>query len=617
MSEQVHPRLNGGLAARIRRIELRWRVLARNLLRQALRDNEIAIVALAALLGVGAGFGVVLLKRGVDAFHSMAFDIPLEGHLSDGYNLDWWRVLVIPGGGGLVVGLVAWFIRRRRPREIVDAIEANALYGGRMSLTDSINLSILTLLSGGFGASVGMEAAYTQLGAGFFSRVGATLRLRREDMRTLVGCGAAAAIAAAFNAPLAGAFYAFELVVGRYTLGNLAPVAMAALTGTFTARVTFGAQPSFVVDRPVHVSGLDYALFFGLGLACALLAILVMNGVTLTEGWFRQRSIVPYVRPAIGGVAVAAIALVFPEVLGSGHGGIVASLHTNYALPYLLGLISAKTIASAVSIGAGFRGGLFSSALFIGSLFGGAMALALDRVFPGLRVDTLAYTLVGMGSVAAGIVGAPVTMILLVLEGTGDFSATVGVMVGVITTTLAVRHWFGYSFATWRFHLRGLKIRGAEDVGWMDELKVGRLMRTDFKTVPTGMSIAVLRNAFPLGSAKYVFVIDDERLVGMIDLAELQVSNQIADPEHMTAGELIQEPPQFLLPGEDVRTALGKFGETQLETLPVVDDPAAMQIIGYLTEAFALRRYNQELERRRGEAERNSGLYSSAVQTND
>ncbi|HVJ51165.1 MAG TPA: chloride channel protein [Aliidongia sp.] len=617
MSEQVQPRLNGGLTARFRRIELRWRILARNLLRRALRDNEIAIVVLAAFLGVGAGFGVVLLKRGVDAFHSMAFDIPLEGHLSDGYNLDWWRVLVIPGGGGLVVGLVAWFIRRRRPREIVDAIEANALYGGRMSLTDSINLSILTLLSGGFGASVGMEAAYTQLGAGFFSHVGATLRLRREDMRTLVGCGAAAAIAAAFNAPLAGAFYAFELVVGRYTLANLAPVAMAALTGTFTARVTFGADPSFVVDRPVHVSGIDYALFFGLGLACALLSILVMNGVTLTEGWFRQRSIPPYVRPAIGGIAVAAIALVFPEVLGSGHGGIVASLHTTYALPYLLGLISAKTIASAVSIGAGFRGGLFSSALFIGSLFGGALALALDRVFPALRVDALAYTLVGMGSVAAGIVGAPVTMILLVLEGTGDFSATVGVMVGVITTTLAVRHWFGYSFATWRFHLRGLKIRGADDVGWMDELKVGRLMRTDFKTVPTGMSVTVLRNAFPLGSTKNVFVIDDERLVGMIDLAELHVSDQIADPEHTTAGELIREPPQFLLSGEDVRAALGKFGETQLETLPVVDDPAAMRIIGYLTEAFALRRYNQELERRRGEAERDSGLYSSAVQTND
>jgi CIC family chloride channel protein len=616
MSEQVQQRLHPGLAARLRRVELRWRVRVRNLLRHVTRDNEIAIVVLAALLGVGGGFGVVLLKRGVSAFHAIAFEIPLTGHLSDGYNLDWWRVLVMPGGGGLVVGLAAWLIRRRRPREIVDAIEANAMFGGRMSLTDSINLSILTLLSGGFGASVGMEAAYTQLGAGFFSRVGANLRLRREDMRTLVGCGAAAAIAAAFNAPLAGAFYAFELVIGRYTLGNLAPVAIAALTGTFTARATFGAEPSFIADRPVHVQTADYALFFALGLASALLAILVMQGVTLTEGWFRRRSVAFYLRPAIGGIAVAAIALVFPEVLGSGHGGIVANIHGGYALPYLLGLISAKIIASAVSIGAGFRGGLFSSALFIGSLFGGALALVLDRAFPGLRIDPLAYTLVGMGSVAAGIVGAPVTMILLVLEGTGDFSAAIGVMVGVITTTLAVRHWFGYSFATWRFHLRGLKIRGADDIGWLEDLKVGRLMRTDFKAVPVAMSLAALRDAFPLGSAKRVFAVEGAKLAGVIDLAELHSPDQI-DIEHLTAADLIHEPPHYLLPGEDVRGALDKFGETRLETLPVVDDPARMGVLGYLTEAYALRRYNQELERRRGEAERESGLYSTAVRPNE
>ncbi len=616
MSEQVQPRLHTGIAARLRRVELRWRVLMRNLLRRVTRDNEIGLVTLAAILGIGAGFGVVLLKRGVASFHGLAFDIPLEGHLSDGYNLDWWRVLVIPGGGGLVVGFVSWLIRRRRPREIVDAIEANALYGGRMSLIDSLNLSVLTLLSGGFGASVGMEAAYTQLGAGFFSRAGASLKLRREDLRTLVGCGAAAAIAAAFNAPLAGAFYAFELVVGRYTLGNLAPVAMAALTGTFTARLTLGAEPSFTADRPVHVQNLDYLIFFAFGLACALLSILVMQGVTLTEGWFRRRSIPFYLRPAIGGFAVAAVALVFPEVLGSGHGGIVANLHASYTLPYLLGLIAAKTIASAVSIGASFRGGLFSSAIFIGSLFGASIALALDRVLPWLRVDALAYTLVGMGSVAAGIVGAPVTMILLVLEGTGDFSATVGVMVGVITTSIAVRHWFGYSFATWRFHLRGLKIRGADDIGWLDELKVGRIMRADLKTVPAGMDVTALRNAFPLGSAKRVFVVDGTRLVGMIDLADLHSPDRIED-EHQTAAELVHESPHFLLPGEDIKTALDKFHETRLETLPVVDDPAEMQVIGFVTEAYALRRYNQELERRRNEAERESGLYSTAVRPDE
>ena len=614
MTEPLHHAAPSGLAGKLRRWIIRTRIRLRSFARARMREDEIGLVALAALLGVGAGFGVVLLRRGIALFHAVAFDIPVDGHLSDGYNLDWWRVLVIPCGGGLVVGGVHWLFRRWRQRETVDAIEANALYGGRMSLTDSINLSILTLLSGGFGASVGMEAAYTQLGAGYCSRMGVILRLRRDDLRTLVGCGAAAAIAAAFNAPLAGAFYAFELVIGRYTLANLAPVAVAAVTGTFTARATFGAEPSFVVERPVHISPPDYLAFFVMGLACAGLSIVVMQGVTMTEQWFRRRSVPTWLRPGIGGFAVAAIALVYPQVLGSGHGGIVANLHLGYALPYIIGMIAAKVVASAISIGAGFRGGLFSAAIFIGSLFGNAVSQLGNDALPWLNVDPLAYTLVGMACVAAGIIGAPVTMILLVLEGSGDFSATIGVLVGVIVTTVAVRQWFGYSFATWRFHLRGLKIRGAEDVGWLDEFRVGRMMRTDIKSVPAAMSVASLRKLFPIGSTKRVFAVDGKKLAGIVDLVELHSPDLADAPEDHTAGDIAHRNGPYLLPTEDVRAAIKKFSDAQIEALPVVDSPETMEIIGYLTEAYALRRYNQELERRRAEAEGESGLYARAVQ---
>ena len=613
MTEQLHPGPAIGLGGKLRRLVIRARIRLRGFARARMRDDEIGLVALAGLLGIGAGFGVVALRRGVAAFHAVSFDIPLSGHLSDGYNLDWWRVLVMPAGGGMVVGGVAWLIKRWRPREIVDAIEANALFGGRMSLTDSINLSIMTLLSGGFGASVGMEAAYTQLGAGYCSRMGVLLRLRREDLRTLVGCGAAAAIAAAFNAPLAGAFYAFELVIGRYSLNNLAPVAVAALTGTLTARATFGAEPTFVVERPVHISPPDYLFFFLMGLACAGLSIVVMQGVTMTEQWFRRRSVPPWLRPGIGGFAVTAIALVYPQVLGSGHGGIVANLHLGFALPYVIGMIAAKVVASAISIGSGFKGGLFSAAIFIGSLFGSAASQLGLELLPTLNADPLAYTLVGMASVAAGIIGAPITMVLLVLEGSGDFSATVGVLVGVVVTTVAVRHWFGYSFATWRFHLRGLKIRSPEDIGWLDEFRVGRMMRTDAKSVPVAMSIATLRKLFPIGSAKRVFAVDGKKLIGIVDLVELHAPDLAGAPEEMTAGSLAHPATIHLLPTDDVQTALRKFAEAQVEALPVVDGAETMEIVGYLTEAYALRRYNQELERRRAESEGESGLFSSAV----
>jgi CIC family chloride channel protein len=590
----------GFLATRRRWLELRWKLLQRALSHSAFRDDELAFLGLAALAGVLASLCVVLLRLAVTAIHSLAFGIPMDQHLSVGGVQNWALVLIVPIGGGLVVGGVAWAIRRWRPHDTVDAIEANALYGGRMSLRDSLNLALLSVLSSGVGASVGLEAAYTQMGSGMASNLASLLKLRRDDRRMLVGCGAAAAIAAAFNAPLTGAFYAFELILGSYTLSGLAPVTIAALAGTFTARWVFGADPVFTVSHTVHIGGLDYAAFLALGLLSALVGILVMRGVTATEGWFRRRAIPFWLRPVIGAVPLGLLALVWPQVLGSGHGGIELDLHIALALPFMIGLVLAKIAASAVSIGAGFRGGLFSSALFIGSLMGGAIAMLIDRLVPGAVLDPLAYSLVGMGTVGAAIVGAPTAMILLVLETTGDFSATVGVMVGVVAASISVRHWFGYSFATWRFHLRGLKIRSPEDIGWFDEIKVGRLMRGDPKTVPVEMTVAALRRAYPLGSTKQVFAIKNGQLAGMIDLSEVHGPDFEGDPTVLTVEGLVHQAP-FLLPGDGVRQALAQFSEARLEALPVVDDPNDREVIGYLTEAYALRRYTQELERRRGE----------------
>ena len=602
----------GFIATRRRWLGLRWKLLQRALQHSAFRDDELAFLGIAALVGVLASLGVVLLRLAVTMIHSATFGIPIGEHLSVGGVGDWRLVLIVPIAGGLAVGGAAWAIRRWRPHDIIDAIEANALYGGRMSLRDSINLALLSVLSSGVGGSVGLEAAYTQFGSGLGSRLAGVLKLRRDDRRMLVGCGAAAAIAAAFNAPLTGAFYAFELILGSYTLSGLAPVTIAALAGTFTTRWVFGADPVFTATHAVHIGGWDYAAFLMLGLLSAGLGIVVMRGVTATEGWFRRRAIPLWLRPAIGAVPVGLVALVWPQVLGSGHGGIELDLHVALALPFMIGLVLAKIAASAISIGAGFRGGLFSSALFIGSLMGGAIAMLIDRLIPSALLDPLAYSLVGMGTVGAAIVGAPTAMILLVLETTGDFSATVGVMVGVVAASVATRHWFGYSFATWRFHLRGLKIRSPEDVGWFDEIKVGRLMRGDPKIVPVEITIAALRRAYPLGSTKQVFAADHGKLAGMIDLSEVHGPDIEGDPATTTAAGLVHQAP-FLLPGDGVRQALARFSEARLETLPVVGDPDGLEIVGYLTEAYALRRYTQELERRRGEAGGGSSLFSAAT----
>jgi CIC family chloride channel protein len=572
-----------------------------------LRDNELFVLLLSLAAGVAAGIGVVLMDLLLSLLRQLAFGLPLEGHLSD-VDLRPARILLMPVLGGLLVGLTSTLLRRWRPREVVDAIEANALFGGRMSLTDSFGLVAATLLSGGFGASVGLEAAYTQLGAALASRLGRSVELRRDDIRTLVGCGAAGAIAAAFNAPLTGAFYAFELIIGSYTLQALAPVGIAALTGALVVRGLVGSVPIFVVWHEITISASDYPAFFGVGLASAGLGILVMKGVTSAEALFRSLAVPRWMRPAVGGLLIGALALPFPQILGGGHGGIMRVLHSGFDLPFLAGLIVAKIIASAVSIGSGFRGGLFSTSLFLGSLFGSFLGEALARVGP-LDADPLIYALVGMGAVAAAIVGAPMTMIMIVLETTGDFAATIGVMVGVVTAAIAVRHWFGYSFATWRFHLRGLTIRSPEDVGWINELLVGPMMRRDPAVIAAELSVDELRQRFPAGSTRQVFVVDGSgRLYGIIDPIEAGVADGAETAR--TIGELVPKPAAFLLPGDNLRTALNRFSEAAQETLPVVDNAKDRRIIGYVSEAYALRRYTRELERHRAGWRDDSGIFS-------
>jgi CIC family chloride channel protein len=588
-------------AAVIRELQLRIRIAVRSLTRSKLRNNELALIGLAAIAGLLVGVGVVALRDLLDLVHHWTFGVPPRRHLSDGDALDPWRVLLVPCAGGVVVGIAAVIIRKFRPREIVDAIEANALFGGNMSLIDSLNLALLTLLSGGFGASVGLEAAYTQLGSGLASKVGRTLKLRRADLRTLVGCGAAAAIAAAYNAPLTGAFYAFELIVGSYTLDTLAPVTIAALAGTIAARLSFGTDPVFVVDQPIALIDYDYALFALLGVACGGLGILTMKGVTRVELWLRASRVPVWLRPAAGGLVLGLIAFVYPQVLGSGHGAIEYNLTTGFALPAMVGLVVAKIVASAISIGAGFRGGLFSSSLFLGSLFGSAVALAAGHIVPLPDDDQLAFALVGMGAVGAAIVGAPIAMILLVLETTGSFPATIAVMVGVIAASITVRHGFGYSFATWRFHVRGLRIRSPADIGWIQDLTVARVMRRDPVTVTRELGLAELRARFPLGGTKRAFVVGaNGEYVGLLDLIEVHAPDLDAKSEQLRAGDLAHHPSDFLLPQENLKLALTRFTEAEAEALAVLDNPDDRRVIGFVTEGYALRRYSQELEKRGG-----------------
>jgi len=567
-------------------------------LRAMVRADEIWLVILAAAVGLAAGLVVVAMSETAQVMHRVLYRLAPGDYLSSQVRVQPVRAVLVLTLGGLVLGGAGLALARWWPRRTVDPIEANALYGGRMSLGDSLVVVAQTVWSNGVGASVGLEAGYAQIGSAMASRLGRAFRVRRSDLRLLVGCGAAGAIAAAFNAPLTGAFYAFELVIGTYSLATLAPVVMAAISAVSAMRILTGGEAGFDIRVPTSIEAVDYVPILALGMLCALGGIALMRGVTLVEELFRRSRLPVWLRPGIGGLAVGLMALATPAVLSSGHSALRVALDAPYGLQQVTLLIVLKAVASAVSIGSGFRGGLFFASLFLGALLGKLFAGLLGLVTVVQALPAVICALVGMSALAVAVVGGPLTMALLALESTGSLPMTVAVLAASVVSAITVRRTFGYSFATWRFHLRGEGIRSAVDIGWMRNLTVGKMMRREYRRVPEGMMLTSFRREFPLGSVGRVVALDDAgRYAGILATSEAH-----AAPEEATRlSEVVHHRKTVLLPQMTIKEAVGLFETAESDELAVVDSPEGMKVIGVLTEQYALRRYSEELEKRRRE----------------
>lgn len=565
-------------------------------LRAIVRTRESSIIVLAVLAGAVAGLVVAVMGTLVELMHVTLFRLAPGTRLSAQGGLDPLYVVLVPAAGGLLFGLASAYVARRRGTE-VDPIEANALHGGRMSMRGSLIVAAQTLWSSGVGASVGLEAGYTQLSSGLASKIGGAFRLRRSDMRVLVGCGAAGAIAGAFGAPLGGAFYGFELIIGSYAAASLAPVGMASLLGYLTARAFAQESISTTVNVVSQVAVHDTVIAAGLGLIAAGFGILLMRGVVACEVLFTKARIKPALRPMIGGALVGLLALISPQVLSSGHGAL--HLTGTYKLPLatIALIFLLKSLASMVSLGSGFRGGLFFASLLLGSLGGQLFAAGLNAI--GITADADVYAIIGMSAVSASVIGGPLTMTFIALETTGDLWLTTAVLIAVIVSMQVTRELFGYSFTTWRFHLRGQAIRGAADVGWIRDLNVAQMMRADVRTTPVESSVAAFREAFPLGSTNQVIAVDmDDRYAGMVMVAEAHAAEMAGTTP---LRDILHHTDRMLLPQQTAQEAIAAFGKFEAETMAVVDSTERRQVVGLLSEAHTLRRFADASERQRRE----------------
>ena len=565
-------------------------------LRAFVRAHETSLVILAAIVGGIGGLVVAAMSAAVDMLHVALFDLRAGDRLSSQVAVDPVRALLVPSLGGFLLGIAFLLLARWRPAREIDPIEANALHGGRMSFRGSVIVALETVWSSGVGASVGIEAGYTQLSSGLGASLGRGFHLRRADQRLMVGCGTAAAIAGAFSAPLAGAFYAFELVIGGYTPASLTPVGVASVVGYFVAHA-FAPLSLGVGAGPVgDVLGRDLAVAALLGVFAALFGIAIMRGAGLFESLLSKIVPWPPLRPALGGLAVGLLALQTPQVLSSGHGALHFNGIVTMPLAFIGMVFVLKTTASVISLGAGFRGGLFFATLFLGAIGGRLFATGVDGIWPALHLDPNVYAIIGMSALSASVIGGPLTMSFIALESTGDLWLTTAVLVAVIISTQITRELFGYSFATWRLHLRGETIRSAADVGWLRDLTVRRLMRPDVLTVNVAMPIAEFRAKFPPGSKTQVVAVDDAgHYAGMVFVSDAHAADL---DTKKPLNSILHYPRVVLHPGMNIREAIAAFDVTEAESLTVVET-GDQRPIGILTEAHAMRRYAEESERRR------------------
>lgn len=562
-----------------------------------IRNDQLLLFFLAVAVGTAAGYGAILFRLLTGAIQFLALGDASEHLVSAAAAVPWWQLLLAPTLGGLFIGLFTRYVLPGRlPQGVAHVIEASALRHGRMSLNEGLGAAFVSAASIGCGASVGREGPIVHLGATFGAFAAKRLHLSPSLAQTLLGCGVSAAIASAFNAPIAGVFFALEVVVGHYGLGAFSPVVISSVMGTVITRIHIGRDAAFILPPQQVVSFLEIPAFILLGLTCALAAIALLRAIALVEATHDKVRTPAWLRPAIAGLITGLIALELPEVLGVGYEATDNALKNAHTLQFVILLAVAKGTATACCLGSGFGGGMFSPSLVMGAMVGSAFGLIADGAFPDLGSEASVYALLAMGAVAACTLGAPISTVIMIFELTGDYGVTFAVMIAVAVASVVWRQAHGHSFFTWQLAQRGIDLAARRDQSLLRARRIGEAMRREVVTVGLDADLEQLKSVF-LHRHLPIFVTDEDgRLHGSIafeDLADAAFAAEQEPPP--TARDLVHRIPVALMPEDDLEIALRMCEMNGEEHMPVVDNGEDLKVIGEVRYQDLLLAYNRAL----------------------
>lgn len=574
--------------------------------RSPFASRNISHLMLAILIGVLAGYGAVLFKFVLKSmqwlFYHHAGDF-----LDFSENIPTWSKVAMPAIGGLIVGVVVhFFAREAKGHGVPEVMQAIALRAGvirKRVAAAKIFASAVTIGSGG---SVGREGPMVQIGASIGSSIGQLFKIPTVHMKTMIGCGAAAGIAATFNAPIAGVLFALEVIVGDWGVTSFSPVVLASVTATTISRYYFGDFPAFVIPDYNVVSLWEFCFYPFLGVATGLVALSFTKILYAFEDAADAVTIIPeWFKPAVGGAMLGVVIIFFPQSFGVGYGAMNLSLTNNMGFWMLFILIWVKILASSITLGSGGSGGIFAPSLFIGAMTGGAFGSLVHNLFPEITATPGAYALVAMGGVVAGTTYAPITAILIIFEMTGKYSIILPLMLTCITATVLNSTINRASIYTIKLLRRGIDIEAGRERNILQHILVKEIMTSDFLTVPEAATLERVLWTFKTHNAPYLHVVDDDgNLTGIISFRDIRpVLHEEDLLQLVIARDLATTQLATVTMNDTLQDALSKLTDRGVSQLPVLESDKSDKLAGTLTEHALNTAYNQALLRKEIEEE--------------
>lgn len=573
-----------------------------------LRHSQVLILVSAALVGVAAAYGAI----GFRALIHAAEDFFWQGNATTVESLmalPWYAKLLVPALGGLLLGpIVYWLAPESRGSGLSEIIESVAVKGGTIRHRVAPAKALASAICIGSGGSVGREAPIIQIGAGIGSSIAQWLRVPTRDMRTLVGCGAAGGLAATFNTPIAGAFFAIEVIIGDYGAAKLSPIIIASVIATVISRSYIDEFPHITAPPfSEDVTLMSLMPFFLVGIACGVFAVLFIRSLSHGAGLAKQVNVPVYLKPAIGGLLVGAIGIFIPHVFGVGYEttnlvladefGIDVTKATEVLL--LLLILGAKLLATVASLASGGSGGVLAPSLFMGALVGSIVGILTEIVFPGVIGSPTAYALVGMGAMIAAVHHAPISSVLMVFELTNNPVTILPLLVACIPAVVVAAELGRESIDEMNLRLKGVKLRDRTELDVLKGMRVTEAMGDRIATVDPGTPLTTLVERFLASPHPIMWMGKDKKVAGVIESRNLEIA--MLERESLltliVAQDVSSPAPPPIHPDDDLSFAMKLFGQTDGDVLPVVDRHTG-QLAGDLMRSDVIEAYSRELEHR-------------------